>query len=214
MRVKMDIQWFYHRWQQLFPNLDPVLSDNVLRTLLQHYQEPHRFYHTLDHIHACLLHLDTVRARLVDPYSVELALWFHDVIYQPQQADNEEQSAQLAYTELMKYDLDKPALDRIIALIRLTQHPSQPYDDDECLLLDIDLAILGSAEPTYDNYEHWIRQEYLFVPEPLYRQGRSQVLQSFLQQPQIYHSDFFCTQWEDQARRNLNRAIDRLQSPP
>src|SRR5678809_692845 len=59
------------------------------------YAEPHRCYHTQQHIAECLEEFDEARHLARDPVAIELALWFHDAVYNPRAADNEEQSALL-----------------------------------------------------------------------------------------------------------------------
>ena len=78
------------------------------------------------------------------------------------------------------------------------------------LLQDIDLSILGADAELYDCYEGWIRQEYDFVPEEAFRQGRGAVLKGFLDQGEIYHKAELREKLEDPARNNLNRALEKL----
>src|SRR5438128_12245744 len=70
---------------------EPVWAD-----LSKRYTERHRAYHTLRHIEQCLVEFDEVRREAVDPIAVELALWYHDAVYDPHARDNEERSAVLA----------------------------------------------------------------------------------------------------------------------
>lgn len=78
------------------------------------------------------------------------------------------------------------------------------------MLVDIDLSILGASSNRYDRFEEQIRTEYKWVPQPLYRLERGKILATFLARPKIYSLEVFETRFENQARANLRRAIDRL----
>ena len=80
------------RWRTVVAPLLPD-PDHTWQQLATHYSEHHRHYHTLDHIAACLGWLDHYRHLAEDPLCLELALWAHDVIYDPRAADNEARSA-------------------------------------------------------------------------------------------------------------------------
>jgi len=56
------------------------------------YTEPHRRYHTLAHVGAMLSCLDARRAEISDALAVEIAIYFHDWVYEPEKSTNEEES--------------------------------------------------------------------------------------------------------------------------
>lgn len=85
-----------------------------------------------------------------------------------------------------------------------------PRSGDETLVVDIDLSILGRDAPRYDEFEQRVRKEYRWVPLVLYRRKRIEILESFLKRPRIYGTDHFHARYEEQARRNLQRAIQTL----
>ena len=198
------------RWSDLFPVQRDVHVKQAYDRLRQLYAEPHRAYHTFDHVTAFLRHLDRSSDDAGQLKLIELALWYHDVIYDPKAQDNEERSAQFAVQELSLLGISDADLTRVRRLIEVTRHPSVPKDDDEALLLDIDLAILGAPAPHYDRYEMDVRQEYSWVPSPLYCAGRSKLLTSFLAEPAIYRTPAFLASHEEQARENMQRAIANL----
>jgi predicted metal-dependent HD superfamily phosphohydrolase len=76
--------------------LDFQLRAHVWAELLPRYSEPHRHYHNVQHIEECLREFEFGQHLAADPAAVELAILFHDAIYDPRRSDNEEQSAQLA----------------------------------------------------------------------------------------------------------------------
>lgn len=201
------------RWSDLWHRLDARSSPaSVFDELTQAYHQPHRAYHSLDHIRDCLAQFDLVRhlAQFLD--EVEFALWCHDVIYDPHAADNEAQSAAWATRILREAAVANEVIVRVTTLILATQHHMLPDDPDAALVADIDLSILGRPVVEFDRYEAAIRQEYEWVPEAAYRQARLRILEGFAAQPAIYQTAFFQARYEAQARSNLARSIQHLQA--
>jgi predicted metal-dependent HD superfamily phosphohydrolase len=195
------------RWREAWQSIAGGSGDDVYWELVGHYSEPHRACHTLEHIGECLLHLDSARYLLTRPVEVELAIWFHDAIYDPRRSDNEARSALLAEEQLQTAGVDRAVASHTAALIRLTTHERDDLVGDEAILCDVDLAILGASPERFDRYDAAIRQEYNWVPEDVYRIERSQILERFLNRPHIYHTVVFHDRLEKQARENLIGAI-------
>jgi len=207
----MEIGRLENRWVELFGSThDIAVVKETFKTLTSRYSEKHRYYHTLSHINACLNLLDEVTNFIVEPFNVEVAIWFHDVIYNPKRNNNEEMSAKYAKAFLESVKLDSVDIRNIERLILLTKHPSSPETNDEKYLMDIDLSILGADDDLYDSYESWIRKEYASVPYFLYKRGRKKALNSFVESGNIYKTDYFHEKYEIQARKNIDRALLEL----
>jgi predicted metal-dependent HD superfamily phosphohydrolase len=183
----------------------------VLHDLLGRYAEPHRHYHTLEHIAACLRMLDELEVCAEHPAEVELTLWFHDAIYDPHRADNEERSAELAQAWLSRLGVEHGVSERVAASVRATSH-HDPNTSDQAVVSDADLAILGSAPKDFERFERQIRLEFAHVQAGLFREGRRRILAGFLARPQIYQLQPFQERLELSARHNLERRIDELSS--
>lgn len=93
-----------------------------------------------------------------------------------------------------------------------TEHNSVPKINDQKLMVDIDLSILGSEEKRYVRFEDEIRKEYKFVPWFLFKKKRIELLQNFLSRESIYSTDYYVDLLETQARRNIESAIDILKN--
>ncbi|MEO7940209.1 MAG: N-methyl-D-aspartate receptor NMDAR2C subunit [Burkholderiaceae bacterium] len=195
-------------WQALAPNLPA--SQALLDELAGRYSEPHRHYHTLEHLDACLRHLASVQDQLERPQEIACALWFHDAIYAVGASDNELRSADWARQALLAAGGAADAADRIHAAIMVTRHDQPAQTADQRLLLDVDLAILGAPPAVFDAYEQQIVREYQQVPATQFRSNRRRILQGFLDRAQIYHSATFMATREAQARANLTRSIAAL----
>ena len=186
-----------------------------LQLLIQAYNQPERFYHTLcGHISDCLNDFWLVRHFCDDPLAVEAAIWFHDVIYDTQKQDNEKNSAIYAknfLTEIMQAEIISCLLkNKAYQLIILSKHVDKPITIDEFIMIDIDLAILGKSEAEFDIYEQNIREEYAWVNEQQFNQARTQILTQFLKQKPLYHHPFFQNRYGHQAKINLGRSIKKL----
>lgn len=199
------------RWQALWPAQSDAAAGDVFRDLVARYAEPHRAYHSLDHVADCLRWLDEARPLLARPVEAELALWFHDSVYDPRRADNEERSAQLAVNALPALGLAEDAVRRVADLIRLTDHRAAGLDGDGALVCDVDLAILGAEPAAFAAYDAAIRREYAWVPEEVFRRARGQVLAGFVARGRIYRTQFFQERLEEAARENLIKALRRYE---
>ena len=172
------------------------------------HARPQRAYHSLDHVGACLAVLDDWSDQAVDRAAIELALWAHDAVYDPTRNDNEAQSAEIARMLATQLAIGHP--DHVAELVLATAHSATSLTGDAALIVDIDLSILGSDEPTYNAYAQAIREEYAFVEEQAYRDGRAAVLQSFLDRSSIYNTAQGRASHEDRAHANLTREIKTL----
>ena len=173
------------------------------------YGSDDRHYHDQSHVSECLTHFDQHRALASQPDEIEIAIWFHDAIYDSTKPDNEERSAVWAEEFLSEHSVQPDSVSRISELIHATK-THRSTSEDCALMLDIDLGILGTREEVFERYDQAIRLEYHWVPEEQYFAGRVGVLESFLERPQIYGTDYFFANYEQQARMNLKRKIEEL----
>ncbi len=178
--------------------------------LMAAYGEPHRAYHTAEHVADCLAQLDAAPGNATERELVEGAIWFHDVVYDPRAGDNEAESAAWATYMLSGAGVALPTIDAIRRLILLTRHVEPASDAAGSLLCDIDLSILGRSPEEFDAFERRIRAEYDWVPEREYREGRARVLSRLLARDPLYQTQHFRQRYEAAARNNLGRAIAQL----
>lgn len=198
------------RWQNVWRQLGVTADEELYRKLVESYSEPHRRYHTVQHLEECFAHLEEVRSFAKHAGEVELALWFHDAIYDTSKRDNEERSAAWARASALAAGLSAERADRIATLVNATKHDAVPVGTDAEVLVDIDLAILGSEPARFDEYEVQVREEYSWVPASLYQKARRQILQQFLNRARIYSTEFFQREHETRARENITRSLARL----
>lgn len=197
-------------WEHLLQpfQVDSLMSQKIFLSLVTAYSSDTRFYHNLEHIQQVLEIVEEMRSQAVNFPAIQLAAWFHDVIYDSRANDNEEQSAEYAETSLKALKLPITLIASVKLLILNTKnHQAQPDDIDSQILLDTDLAILGASESNYRNYAQAIRQEYSWIPDEVYRVGRKQVLQKFLQRKRIYLTELLFFRLEENARRNMQAEL-------
>jgi predicted metal-dependent HD superfamily phosphohydrolase len=177
--------------------------------LVERYSEPQRAYHTLQHIAECFDRLDEARD-VPERAAIAIALFFHDVVYDPTAGDNEEQSAAWGTRILDAAGASREIGAKVSALILATKHDHVPTERSAQLIVDIDLSILGAERSRYDEYEAQIRREYAFVPEGAFRLGRGKFLRKFLERPAIFSTAHFRRRYEARARVNLARSLEGL----
>jgi len=198
------------RWLKLMRGLGFQDNSETFDALIKRYSESHRFYHTKEHIDACLLYLDKLGADAENLNEVELAIWFHDAVYDPFSSSNEADSATWAKEFLNQNNAPDSLISNVDELIMATLHDAKPYSRDAALLVDIDLSTLGESAGVYDKYEKAVRKEYKRVPYFIYKSKRREILKGFLEKNSIYTTPYFLEHHEDRARENLTRAISNL----
>jgi len=198
------------RWRRLLAAFALPESNESFDRLVDAYSQKHRRYHTGAHIEHCLQAFDSASGLAREPAEVEIALWFHDAIYDPYASNNEAKSADWACELLSRGGVGNERVERVRAHILATRHEAPAELDDSKLVVDIDLSILDVDEEAYARFETDVRQEYRWVPGPLFRSKRAEILASFLARPTIYSTTAFRDRYEAPARRNLTAAITAL----
>src|SRR5574341_1340322 len=185
------------QWQQMWTHLGVAPPDvAVFEGLMARYAEPHRRYHTTRHLDECFRKLEEIRAEAQHAKEVELALWFHDAVYDTQRQDNEAKSAAWARETARSAKLPDAVGGRIHALIMATRHDVEPREPDEKVLVDVDLSILGAPRERFDEYESQVREEYSWVPASVFRSKRREILRGFLRRASIFHTRKFVEAYE------------------
>ena len=200
-------------WRRLWTELGAQSIDGGLfNQLVAAYSERHRHYHTLQHLRECLAHCEAAASLALHPAEVELALWFHDAVYDPHRDDNEECSAEWAWRSILAAGCAEAVAQRVQASVLATKsHAAGGRDADVQLVLDIDLAILGAAPARFADYGRQVRAEYAHVADADWRAGRTRIHADFLARPRIYSTVAFHDALEHRARENIAQAMAALQ---
>ncbi|KXZ68615.1 hypothetical protein [Acinetobacter venetianus] len=194
-------------WFELYQHYQFSEPQKVFNKLIAAYSEKQRAYHTLQHLYECLILLESIRADLKDAHAVELAIWFHDAVYDPPAKDNELKSAEL-FEQYLAQDLSIDIIQKIKRWIIATQKHKVTDELDLQFLLDIDLAILAASPERFDEYEQQIQQEYAWVDPDVYSIKRKQVLAHFYLIEPLYQTEYFQQRLEQRAKSNLKNIIE------
>jgi len=188
------------------------------------YAEPHRAYHTAQHVIECLEHFDrhadSFGISLLDTHeflAMEFAIWWHDLVYNislsPSVLTNEALSAAYASSTLYEAGVHHHVVRLIHQLILVTDHKRKVTGLD-AWMVDIDMAILGADEKRFDEYEQQVLFEYTrVIAHEHYLLGRLQFLRTLLERKRHhYQTDAFRDMYEERARNNIQRLIKQLEA--
>jgi predicted metal-dependent HD superfamily phosphohydrolase len=187
----------------------------VMHGLRMRYGEAHRRYHVWNHVETLLKLKEWCRDDVFNHQAVELAIYFHDAIYEPGEDDNEKRSADLMRAVLEK-EVAPVNLEVARALILATASHDVPGDlenpvrSDCAVFLDMDLAVLGAAPDVFEAYGAAIREEFIEFPDGEWSLGRRKFLLSMLDRKTVFHTPRFRQTYEKQAQANLEAALSAL----
>lgn len=209
--MRTSVEELLESWQWMWRAVGSCSDGRpVFDALIASYSQPHRRYHTLQHLLECVRTFETASTVCAEPAEVEAALWFHDAIFDIPAHDNEERSAAWVHRALTEAGVPSERAARVQQMVLATTHVAMPPAGDACVVVDVDLAILGAAEPRFLESQEQLRDEYAAVPEETYRARRKDILRSFLSRPSIYSTARFRDTLEIAARRNLTKALAKL----
>ena len=180
--------------------------------LIERYSEPHRSYHNTFHVASVVRDswalADTFTFTTEERAILTLAACAHDVIYNGKPGDDERASAAWARQRLA--GLEEEQITRVESLVLATITHSS---DDRLaqVMLDADLAILGSEPEHYERYRQAVRQEYGQYDDETWRAGRTKVLKTLLDREDLYVTEPARELWDAAARTNLARELQTLE---
>jgi len=131
------------------------------------YAEPHRFYHTWDHIQSML---DMAQAMGILTDDLLLAIIFHDIIYDPKGDMNEELSV-----EHLQHWVQNEAVNQAILDTKTHKATSELSEQ----LIKLDLSVLNDTFENFVEYENKIFKEYQWVDYSSYKERRIEILKSY-----------------------------------
>jgi len=191
---------------------DSAASRTEWAAVVAAWSQPHRRYHALPHLAAVLGTVAELADSAADPAAVALAAWYHDVVYDPLRADNEQASAERARAGLrgLVPDATVAEVERLVLLT--AGHDPVPDDADGAVLCDADLAVLAGPPEAYAAYASAVREEYAHHSDADFTAGRIAVLEQLLALPALYRLPATDRRWTAPARANLTAELSLLRA--
>lgn len=205
----MDEEYLAERFCALWQGCAGQDAAQVWQSLRRHYQEPHRYYHTLAHLSHCLRELDIARDHVTEFSATEMAIWFHDIIYHYGARDNEILSVDF-FRHLAAPTMQPLFIDRVSEFIIATQHTGAAQDASVAFVVDIDLSGFGLPWEDYLADSDALRHEAFGVSDEHYYQGKLRFLSELQRWPSLFQSPFFRNRLEFTAQCNIARYTENL----
>ena len=205
----MDEKYLKQRFCKLWVACSGSNAEQVWLNLEAHYREPHRHYHTLEHIEHCLGQLDLASDHITEFAAIEMAIWFHDIIYHYGAKDNEILSVAY-FRDVAAPTMPTEFVDRVAELILATQHTGVAGDTAIAHVVDIDLSGFGLPWEEYLADSLALRDEAAEVNDKQYYQGKLRFLGELQRWPNLYQSTFFRNLLEQRAQSNIARYTSEL----
>lgn len=202
--------------KQIFNTLTKKYTDNhqLIDTLWceieMHYADSNRYYHSLSHLENMYQVLSLVKEQIEEWDTILFSLFYHDLVYDVTNGDNEERSAEIAKRSLGLISFPEAKIDQCYAQIIATKVHAISDNHDTNLFTDSDLAILGGDWNVYSDYFQNVRKEYSIYSDEVYIQGRINVLNHFLKMESVFKTEYFIDKYEEKAIKNLSVELELL----
>lgn len=166
------------------------------------HSSPERFYHNSSHIEKVLENIERIGGATE---STTFSAVFHDIL------KDVVESAYIGSIAASLAGHKQSFSSEVFANILSTKN-HDPVNQQQEILCDADLAILGSSENEYLVYSENVRKEYAHINIKIFAETRSNILQMFLRRPRLYYTQYGVANWQSTAERNIKNEISKLNS--
>ncbi|MBN2664218.1 MAG: hypothetical protein JXR68_11260 [Bacteroidales bacterium] len=177
--------------------------------IIAFYNQKNRSYHNFEHINNVISELLLTKEKIIDFDGIIFSAFYHDIIYNVNNNNNEELSAIFAEKSLKKLNIKNSQIEQCKKQILATKTHNS-LNQDTNYLLDADLSILGKDKEIYSEYMKNIRKEYSTFSDEQFNTGRKKVIQNFINKTHIYKTHFFRKKYEKIAIINLKNEYYEL----
>lgn len=221
MKAEMNNELLKSIWDSVMENhgICKNISNMFFEKVIEKYNESGRFHHNCPHLiymHSNISVLST-KVSNVNLDILSMAMFYHDVIYNPASTTNEQDSYDMAIGHLKIMRFDENFIKQVGELVLLTiDHEINPELtvplEIQKIFLDSDMAILASDEKMYMEYSKNVRKEYYCIPKDKYNEGRILFLESALKKEKLFFTDSMNDEFLIKARENIKNEIDYLKN--
>jgi predicted metal-dependent HD superfamily phosphohydrolase len=145
-----------------------------LNEILERWKESHRGYHNLEHLKDLLKQIGKVDTK--EKELLVLVALFHDIIYEPKNKDNEEQSADFFLKNVKEKTED---IQKVYQSIVDTKHHKSSNKLSE-IFNKMDMDIVTRDFDELIKWENGIRKEYSIFSDKDYKKGRIEFLKTLI----------------------------------
>jgi len=185
-----------------YKEMDEIFSE------IMNYYSLGRHYHTIDHIIYMLDNVKDFKLTSKKKLKLEIAIWFHDIVYDSKRKDNEQRSANLANFFLKMVGVPKRHRKEVEQLILITSHKEIPKNKLEKIICDLDLKAMSESWQLENSFK--IRKEYSHLSYDDWNKGRKEFLESMLLKKYIYNTSEYRDGLEVKTRTNLIEELNLL----
>lgn len=187
----------------------PQGSEELWKLIFAMHLGGDRCYHNITHPTRMLAELETLPLNNKEKKLIQGAILAHDAVLKPGATNNEILSS-YRINEFFP-NASKQDKETMARLVIATDHTERKLTALEETIVDLDLQILGSKTPHYQEYERGIRAEYKQYDDTTYKAGRLAVLKKFYNKQPLYKTAWFRDRYEAQAKKNLREEMQRLE---
>lgn len=184
--IKIQLSSLYGEFKKPFKTIADNISQSVWlingygiditeAEVRRRYSEPHRHFHTTDHLNDVLGQIFDIYNCPLDLVPMVIAGVFHDIVYDPQRKDNEERSIEVLEFYISDSQKNPDIIEQAKKIILATKTHDKIHD----LISDFnkfDCSILDRDLPDLLKWEEQIRKEYSFAPWDVYKERRLRFL--------------------------------------
>lgn len=191
-------------FSELFNKSCDILNIEVSYNLKEHIIISYlngNSYHNLDHINYCLSKFIKYAEFINDKLTVFYSILFHDIVYDPKNNNNEEQSV-INFINFFLLKNININIDKVSNYIMSTVDHKRSTDDDLNIFLDIDMMILSENYDIFLKYCESIRSEYNHIKDSDFNFARLKFLNK-CRHSVIFNSDIF-EHLNEKAYKNID----------